>query len=261
MSRQKSIIKKYELSPELQDRSVKFLERQYGGKEKAHQAARAIQLYYRNYRMNKQFKRIRSYSHAPMKDSFRQKALSDPTSQTSGSEIHNSEGTLVTPVIRIKKKKRDGPRVKSILIIDNINSLISGQSQMDSTEQSSSVSQEEASTSDLASLPVENNSLVLERRESETDNEQSEIQSENEDKQRTQSSVSETEHYVKVELVDNLEGSPGDTFLEHVEAKRIVPNGDIPRRPCRDTLNDESSVIESDESGEKRFFPYTVHCK
>lgn len=232
ISRQKSFNRKYELSPELQDRSVKFLERQYGGREKAHHAARVIQSHYRKYRMDKQFKRMRTYSFTPGKDSFRTKSNSDPNSQVTISKPQNSE-SQVTPVLRIKKKRSGDKRVKSILIIDNINSLTGGETQMYTTEE----------------LPMDLTSIFNRMGNQNRDSECVQIEVPHEKEQtRLGSVMSETDHYVKVEIVDNVETLPDDAFVEDDESKK-VPNGDLPRRPRKETFTEDGSVIESDESG------------
>ena len=230
VSRQKSFNRKYELSPDLQDRSVKFLERQYGGKEKAHRAARVIQSYYRKYRMDKQFKRMRTHSYTPGKDSFRAKSNSDPRSQVTSPKPQNSE-CQVTPVLRIKKKRSGDTRVKSILIIDNINSLAGGESQMYMTEE----------------LPTDLTSIFTRMGNRDTEIEQREMPDEKRDT-RLGSVTSETEHYVKVEVMDDVETLPDNTF-EDCEMSEKVPNGDLPRRPRKETFTEDGSVIESDESG------------
>lgn len=231
ISRQKSFNRKYELSPDLQDRSVKFLERQYGGKEKAHRAARVIQSYYRKYRMDKQFKRMRTHSHTPGKDSFRAKSNSDPRSQVTSPKPQNSE-SQVTPVLRIKKKRSGDTRVKSILIIDNINSLTGGEPQMYMTE---------------SELPTDLTSIFTRIGNRDTEIEQREMPDEKRDS-RLGSITSETEHYVKVEVMDNVETLPDNTF-EGSEMSEKVPNGDVPWRPRKETFTEDGSIIESDESG------------
>ncbi|XP_034392072.1 IQ motif and SEC7 domain-containing protein 1 isoform X3 [Cyclopterus lumpus] len=50
----------YELSTDLQDKKVEMLERKYGGSFVSRRAARTIQTAFRQYRMNKNFERIRS---------------------------------------------------------------------------------------------------------------------------------------------------------------------------------------------------------
>lgn len=236
LSKQKSFNRKYELSPELQDRSVKFLERQYGGKEKAHQAARVIQSYYRKYRMDRQFKMMRTYSVTPGKDGFRTKSNSDPHSQVTSPKQQSSE-CQVTPVLRIKKKSSGDKRVKSILIIDNINSFTGGELQMYSTEE----------------LPTDLTSIFtrMGNGTNDSENEEKPVRDAKGDT-RLSSVTSETEHYVKVELVDNVETLPDNAFVENGEVCK-VPNGDLPRRPRKETFNEDGSVIESDESGLRIF--------
>lgn len=242
LSRQKSFSKKYELSPELQDRSVKFLERQYGGREKSHQAARIIQSYYRKYRMDKQFKRMRTYSTTPCKDPFRNKSNSDPRSQITSPKADSFGQSQVTPVLRITKKKSGGPRVKSILIIDNINSLSDGEPQLYSSETSPN-SVEDKLPTDLTSIFVgAANQIVDEQRDQrEVTDEKVEV--------RLGSVTSETEYYVKVEVVDNVETLPDDAFVEDGDVANKVANGDVIRRPRRETFNEDGSTYESDESG------------
>ncbi|XP_056277983.1 LOW QUALITY PROTEIN: IQ motif and SEC7 domain-containing protein 1-like [Pseudoliparis swirei] len=50
----------YELSTDLQDKKVEMLERKYGGQFVSRRAARTIQTAFRQYRMNKNFERLRS---------------------------------------------------------------------------------------------------------------------------------------------------------------------------------------------------------
>lgn len=52
----------YELSTDIADKAIECLEKKYGGKERANQAARAIQQCYRHWVLNKGFKRVRAYS-------------------------------------------------------------------------------------------------------------------------------------------------------------------------------------------------------
>ena len=243
LSRQKSFSKKYELSPELQDRSVRFLERHYGGKDKAHRAARIIQSYYRKYRMDKQFKRMRSYSITPGKDPFRSKSNSDPHSQVTSPIRVESQ---VTPVLRITKKKSGSQRVKSILIIDNINSLSGSEPQLYSSETSPN-SVEEKFPTDLTSifLGAANQDVDKQHEEREVTDEKAET--------RQGSVTSVTEHYVKVEVLDSVETLPDDAFVEDGEVSKKVPNGDLPRRPRRETFNEDGSTYESDESGLIKF--------
>ena len=244
LTRQKSFSKKYELSPELQDRSVKVLERQYGGKEKAHQAARVIQSYYRKYRMDKQFRRMRAYSGSPLKDPFRPKSNSDPRSQISSPRVENSSQAQVTPVLRITKKKSGSQRVKSILIIDNINSLSGMEPQMYCSEMSLNSTQDNFPT-DLTSIFLGAGNKVEDKQ-----NEQKQVADEKLDA-RLGSITSETEHYVKVEVMDNVETLPDDAFVEDGEVPKVpdVPNGDLPKRPRKETFTEDGSTYESDESG------------
>uniref|UniRef100_A0A3P8Z420 SEC7 domain-containing protein n=1 Tax=Esox lucius TaxID=8010 RepID=A0A3P8Z420_ESOLU len=55
-----SLSDSYELSTDLQDKKVEMLERKYGGSFVSRRAARTIQTAFRQYRMNKNFERIRS---------------------------------------------------------------------------------------------------------------------------------------------------------------------------------------------------------
>lgn len=206
-----------------------FLERQYGGKLKAHHAARVIQAYYRTYRMNKQFKRMRTHSFTPGKDSYRSKSNSDPRSSAMSPAAVNSE-SQVTPVLRIKKKKSGDKRVKSILIIDNINSFPGGEVQRYSTE---------FLPSDLTSIFTS-----MTPQSSDAKSEQKELPDEKANA-RLGSVTSETEHYVKVEIVDNVETLPSDAG----DVSNQVPNVDLCKSSRRETFHEDGSVIESDESG------------
>ncbi|XP_027056164.1 IQ motif and SEC7 domain-containing protein 1-like isoform X2 [Pocillopora damicornis] len=244
LNRQKSFSKKYELSPELQDRSVKVLERQYGGKDTAHKAARVIQSYYRKYRMDKQFERMRAYSGSPLKDLFRPKSNSDPRSQITSPRTENSSQAQVTPVLRITKRKRGSQRVKSILIIDNINSLSGAEPQMYSSEIALNSSQDNP-PADLTSIffgaGYKTDAKVNEQREAADEKVDT----------RLGSVTSETEHYVKVEVMDNVETLPDDAFVEDDKVPNKVLNGDLPGRPRRDTITDDGSTYESDDSGDE----------
>ena len=248
LSRQKSFSKKYELSPELQDQSVRFLERKYGGKVKAHHAARVIQSYYRKYRMDKQFRRMRTYSITPAKDPFRNKSNSDSCSQVASPRAESPGQSQVTPVLRIKKKQSGSQRVKSILIIDNINSLNGGEPQRLYSSESSPNIVEEKFPADLSSIFVGASTQVEIKQQEQRDivvNEKAET--------RLGSVTSITEHYVKVEVLDNAETLPDDAFVENGEAAKKVPNGDLPMRPRRETFNEDGSMCESDESGLVKF--------
>nr|XP_033943320.1 IQ motif and SEC7 domain-containing protein 2-like [Pseudochaenichthys georgianus] len=56
----KALSDSYELSTDLQDKQVEMLERKYGGQFVSRRAARTIQTAFRQYRMNKNFERLRS---------------------------------------------------------------------------------------------------------------------------------------------------------------------------------------------------------
>ncbi|XP_057677963.1 IQ motif and SEC7 domain-containing protein 2 [Corythoichthys intestinalis] len=56
----KALSDSYELSTDLQDKKVEILERKYGGSFVSRRAARIIQTAFRQYRMNKNFERLRS---------------------------------------------------------------------------------------------------------------------------------------------------------------------------------------------------------
>ncbi|XP_051949832.1 IQ motif and SEC7 domain-containing protein 2 [Xyrauchen texanus] len=58
--RSKALSDSYELSTDLQDKKVEMLERKYGGYFLSRRAARTIQTAFRQYRMNKNFQRLRS---------------------------------------------------------------------------------------------------------------------------------------------------------------------------------------------------------
>ncbi|XP_051789750.1 IQ motif and SEC7 domain-containing protein 1 isoform X2 [Erpetoichthys calabaricus] len=58
--RSKALSDSYELSTDLQDKKVEMLERKYGGYFLSRRAARTIQTAFRQYRMNKNFERLRS---------------------------------------------------------------------------------------------------------------------------------------------------------------------------------------------------------
>ena len=52
----------YVLSSDIADKAIECLENQYGGKEKANNAAKTIQHYYRHFMLSKGFLRVRAYS-------------------------------------------------------------------------------------------------------------------------------------------------------------------------------------------------------
>uniref|UniRef100_A0A6I8P8J1 IQ motif and Sec7 domain ArfGEF 2 n=1 Tax=Ornithorhynchus anatinus TaxID=9258 RepID=A0A6I8P8J1_ORNAN len=60
IKRSKALSDSYELSTDLQDKKVEMLERKYGGSFLSRRAARTIQTAFRQYRMNKNFERLRS---------------------------------------------------------------------------------------------------------------------------------------------------------------------------------------------------------
>ncbi|XP_068758655.1 IQ motif and SEC7 domain-containing protein 1-like isoform X1 [Montipora capricornis] len=230
ITRQKSFNRKYELSPDLQDRNVRILERQYGGKETAHQAARVIQSYYRKYRMDKQFKRMRTYSG---NDSNRKKTNTDPYSEAKTlSPQPRNAGSQVTPVLRIKTKPGGDQRVKSILIIDNINNQSGGEPQMYTGED----------------LPTDLTSIFTRLENKDSENEQTQARDEKRDL-RLASVTNETEHYVKVEIVDNV-GSPPEAFHGDTNGSWKVPNGDLTRRQRKGTVDEDGSLYGSDDSGD-----------
>lgn len=63
-SRKKKRKSFYELSPDISDKHVQLLEKNYGGKEKANNAARIIQQHYRSWNMKKTYCRLRTQSEA-----------------------------------------------------------------------------------------------------------------------------------------------------------------------------------------------------
>lgn len=223
---------------------MRFLERQYGGKEKAHQAARIIQSYYRKYRMNKQFKRMRTYSATP--GTFRSKSNSDPQSQVTSPRVESPGQSQVTPVLRITKKKSGNQRVKSILIIDNINSLSGGEPQLYSSEMALNSVQEK--------FPTDLTSIFFGKANQGEDKQPEQREATDEKAETRQGSVTSiTEHYVKVEVLDSVETLPDDAFVEDGDVSKKVPNGDLPRRPRKETFNEDGSTYESDESGLTKF--------
>ncbi|CAB1315733.1 unnamed protein product, partial [Coregonus sp. 'balchen'] len=60
IKRSRSLCESYELSADLQDKQVEMLERKYGGSFITRNAACTIQTAFRQYQMNKNFKRLRS---------------------------------------------------------------------------------------------------------------------------------------------------------------------------------------------------------
>lgn len=240
VTRTRSFSKKYELSPDLHDRSVQFLERQYGGKEKANWAACVIQMHYRKYAMNKRFQRMRTYSVPSNEFKARQKSARDPNKRL------NDELVQTTPVIKIRKQHlsgRDNHRVRSILIIDNINSP------------SGSFSSEFQEPIELSKPCVRTS---LEKKLAGTEQEDKgkeetvedvveEAEGETKEKERQSSVTSETEHYVKIELVQDLQTLPDGSAIgeedrkESSDAAKLLPNGTVQaRRPIQITIGEES---------------------
>lgn len=190
---------------------------------------------------------MRTYSTTPGKDPFRNKSNSDPCSQVTSPRVESPGQSQVTPVLRIKKKPSGNQRVKSILIIDNINSLNGGEPQRLYSSESSPNFVEEKFPADLTSIFVGASIQVEDKQQEQRDvtNEKAET--------RQGSVTSITEHYVKVEVLDNVETLPDDAFVEDGETSKKVPNGDLPMRPRGETFNEDGSMCESDDSGLAKF--------
>ncbi|XP_031560560.1 IQ motif and SEC7 domain-containing protein 1-like isoform X1 [Actinia tenebrosa] len=215
LNRSKSFNKKYELSPDLQERSLMLLERKYGGKEKAHRSAQIIQSYYRKYMMDRRFKRIRAYSETPDK-LLRDKSDSNPTNVEKMSY-------QATPVLRLVKLVDDrNKKVRSTLIIDNITPCHAAtpanlQPRLESVKTTDSASETKLLSSDEKS-PVNSLNVEDERQ-----------------------SVSVNEHYVKVEMIEPVCSSP-EVFTPD---STHFANGDVPRTR-RQTTGDESDESTED---------------
>ena len=211
ITRSKSFSKKYELSSDLQERSLLLLERKYGGKEKAHRSAKIIQSHYRKYAMDKRFKRIRAYSETPDR-LLRDKAHSDPP------QINIMPGCQTTPVLRLVKKhvQDRNKRVCSILIIDNITPCHAAAPTNLEKQFESADSQENAY--ELKPAASEEKMLVN-----------------NLDVEDDRQSISITEHYVKVEMVEKVNSSP-DVFAPD---QQYVANGGV-QRSRKSTTGGES---------------------
>lgn len=205
IARKRSFSEKYELSPDLRDKSIKLLERKYGGKDKAHWAARVIQLYYRKHAMNQRFTRMRTFSdHTP------KKSHAFSTKEEMSSTL--KQGTAVD-----KFKGNNSVKIKrrSMLVIDNL----------------ASVPLSPLRTNFDSKLSSPQNSLQQQEVTEVSDAKNVEKMSQNESV-----SESQTEYYVKVEILENLETSPA------VEMEQAVPE---PHPSC--ILPDE--LGESDHSG------------
>lgn len=66
---------------------------------------------------------------------------------------------------------------------------------------------------------------------------------------RLGSVISETEYYVKVEVMDNVEILFDDVFVEDDKVFNEVFNGDLFGRLRRDIIIDDGSIYESDDLG------------
>ena len=218
LSRTKSFsATRYELSPELRDRSVRLLERQYGGKEKANAAATVIQMHYRKYSMKKRFKRMRTYSSPGIELKPRQASLSDPNRGHAGI-------VQTTPVIKIQTSQppeERNQRVRSILIIDNINSP------------SGSFYSQTTQPVELSSVRRNLEERLEEAAKKDIDGGPDDATDGGAAPGRQGSVTSETEHYVKVEFVEDL-SAPAD---EQSSSELEVPNGDV-----RPAAGDESEL-------------------
>ncbi|XP_048584338.1 IQ motif and SEC7 domain-containing protein 1 isoform X2 [Nematostella vectensis] len=213
--------KKYELSSDLMDRTIQVLERKYGGKEKAHDSAKVIQSYWRQYSMNKRFRRLRTYSETPIKTGAWVKSHSDPP-------IVNDTVVQRTPVLRIKTAHvtdKDN-RVRSVLIIDNI-------SQAPDTPATLKSSSDSVVNSVGSVGLVAEGALVQEER----------IPFE-EDDEKSSEKFQETEHYLKVEMKadESIVNSPSGSFDSDTHM-----NGDVQRG--------RGHLDESDDSAGEDYHP------
>ncbi|XP_043916523.1 IQ motif and SEC7 domain-containing protein 2 isoform X2 [Protopterus annectens] len=91
IKRSKALSDSYELSTDLQDKKVEMLERKYGGYFLSRRAARTIQTAFRQYRMNKNFERLRSS--ASESRMSRRIILSNMRMQYSFEEFEKSQGS------------------------------------------------------------------------------------------------------------------------------------------------------------------------
>ena len=194
VARKRSFSDKYELSPDLHDKSIKLLEKKYGGKERAHWAARVIQLSYRKYAMNQRFTRMRTFSdHAPkgLQGFLKKEDKVAPT-------------TPETPVGKFKRNNSMKIKRRSMLVIDNLGSVPSS---LLTTDTNSKLSSQDELREQQMVKSIEDDSL--------------------ESKSHKETvSESQTEYYVKVEIMENLGSSPASVELETIEESRtgVSPN-------------------------------------
>ena len=203
ITRQRSFSEKYQLSPDLHDKSIKFLERKYGGKERAHWAARVIQLYYRKHTMNQRFTRMRTFSDHSTKS---------PYGFLAGEEARNA--TQETPPVKPKRNNSLKGNRRSMLVIDNLCAV--------------PMSPVRSGVESVQVCPQDDH--MEEEIEQVTGDVTGEKQTQNENV-----SESQTEYYVKVEIMENLGNSPA-VETEMVEESYSHPSHEF---------------AESDESGKK----------
>ena len=90
-SRKKNRKSYYELSPDISDKNVQLLEKNYGGKERANRAARIIQQQYRSWAMKRTYCRLRTQSEA------RRTSMKGYLSKRSSLQSPNSSGGSISP--------------------------------------------------------------------------------------------------------------------------------------------------------------------
>uniref|UniRef100_A0A672ZKH4 IQ motif and Sec7 domain ArfGEF 2a n=1 Tax=Sphaeramia orbicularis TaxID=375764 RepID=A0A672ZKH4_9TELE len=91
----KALSDSYELSTDLQDKKVEMLERKYGGQFVSRRAARTIQTAFRQYRMNKNFEKLRSS--ASESRMTRRIILSNMRLQVNDTHTGNTQSTETPP--------------------------------------------------------------------------------------------------------------------------------------------------------------------
>eukprot|EP00794_Sanderia_malayensis_P006050 gene6050-6752_t len=98
----------YVLSPDLKQVTVDLLANKYGGRDKANNAARIIQEYYRHWVFSKSFKRMRAYSEKRKRSITRPPMKSFEEDQLVGkSMIHNMENPVMIVDLTDEREEND----------------------------------------------------------------------------------------------------------------------------------------------------------
>ena len=90
-SRKKNRASVYELSPDISDKHVQLLEKNYGGKARANRAARIIQQHFRSWNMRKTYCRLRTQSEA------RRTSMKGTLSKRNSMRSPSSSGSMSPP--------------------------------------------------------------------------------------------------------------------------------------------------------------------